>query len=458
MSSEWLYVVDIAIISLFLGVATYLKRSIRFFQKFLIPNSIIAGFLGLIAGPGVLNLVNIDSERMGNIVYHLMAVGFIALALKERNREKNKEITNTGMLIVSTYLIQGIFGFIITLILTYTIFPGLFPPFGLLLPLGYGQGPGQAFSIGVQWENMGFLYGGNIGISIAAFGFLWACLGGIPFMNILIRKKRITYLRKKVKQINNPVHEEDSPDDIPLSESIDRISIQLFLIGIVYLATYLTLQGLTLILKNFGAFGQTLSQLLWGFNFIIGAVLALLLRVIFDKMKDKKIMVRNYPNNFLLQRIAGGSFDFMIAAAISAISLLVLEYYIVPTLIVTTVGGFLTMFYLLIMCKKIYGKDVLENLIGMYGMMTGTISTGMALLKEVDPNFETGASKNFVLGSGVGLIFGFPLMILLTVPIMGYIQNKPVYYLLTLLLFTVYLGFLFLMMYLNRPKTAESKK
>jgi glutamate:Na+ symporter, ESS family len=453
MNSEWAYVIDVAVLSLFLGIATYLKRTVGIFRKFLIPNSIIAGFLGLIVGPGILNLIDIDAARIGNIVYHLMAVGFISLALKERTREKNKDITNTGILIVSTYLIQGIIGFALTLVLAYTVFPDLFPPFGLLLPLGYGQGPGQAFSIGAQWEALGFLYGGNIGLSIAAFGFLWACLGGIPFMNILIRKKKFKYLRRKAAQSSKPVQEEDSPDDIPLSESIDRISIQLFLIGIVYLATYLTLQGSTLVLKNFGNFGQTLSQLLWGFNFIIGSLYAILFRLILDKLKKKNVIIRNYPNNYLLQRIAGGSFDFMITAAISGISISILRHYLVPTLLVTTVGGFLTMFYLIIMCKKVYKNNTLENIIGMYGMMTGTISTGMALLKELDPNFETGVAKNLVLGSGMGLLCGFPLMILLTIPIMGFTQNKPVLYFLTLLLFIVYLGFLFLLLYLNRNKS-----
>jgi len=106
--------------------------------------------------------------------------------------------------------------------------------------------------------------------------------------------------------------------------------------------------------------------------------------------------------------------------------------------------------------RGVRSEHVLENLVGMYGMMTGTISTGMALLREVDPNFETGASKNFVLGSGVGLIFGFPLMILLTVPILGFVQNNPMYYLLTLILFTIYLGFLFLLLYLNRPKADKT--
>ena len=111
MSSEWSYVWDIMVVSLFLGIATYIKRSMRFFEKFFIPNAIIAGFIGLLLGPQVLNLVKFDSDHLGNIVYHLMSVGFISLALKNRNREKNNDIVNTGFFIVNGYVLQGIVGF-----------------------------------------------------------------------------------------------------------------------------------------------------------------------------------------------------------------------------------------------------------------------------------------------------------------------------------------------------------
>ena len=42
-------------------------------------------------------------------------------------------------------------GFAISLTLVYYI-PDLFPGFGPLLPLGFGQGAGEAYSIGYSWE------------------------------------------------------------------------------------------------------------------------------------------------------------------------------------------------------------------------------------------------------------------------------------------------------------------
>jgi ESS family glutamate:Na+ symporter len=451
MSAGWSYIWDILMISLFLGLATYLKRSFKFFERFFIPNAIIAGFIGLILGPQILGLVSFNADHMGNIIYHLMSVGFISLALKERKKEKNKDVVNTGIIIVNGYVLQGIIGFGLSLFMAYTFIPDLFPVFGMLLPLGYGQGAAQAYSMGKQWESLGFLNGGNIGLSVAAMGLLWACLGGIPLMNYLIRVKKIKPAYDNSQAINAP-NKEIRKEDIGDAESVDGFTIQLFTIGIIYLATYLVLNGLTSILSNMGTFGNTLSTMFWGFSFIIASLLAILFRFIYDRLRVKKIIVREYTSDFLLERIAGGAFDFMIAASIAAISISILRQYLVPTLIIGMIGGIITVIYIVFVCKRIYKKDVLENMLALYGNLTGIVSTGLALVKEIDPGFESSATKNLVLGSGAGLFVGFPLMLLLNVPVVGFVSHQPIMYLYTMLGLAAYFIFLSVLLYIRRPK------
>ena len=452
MSSDWSYIWDIMMVSLFLGLATYLKRSLRIFERFFIPNAIIAGFIGLLLGPQVLNLVGFNSDHLGNIVYHLMSVGFIALALKDRSREKNKDVINTGFFIVNGYVLQGIVGFGLSLLLAFTVMPGLFPVFGMLLPLGYGQGAAQAYSIGKQWESVGFQYGGNIGLSVAAMGLLWACIGGIPLMNYLIRVKKILPSHLGDKSKGNPEAKTIKKEDVGDTESVDSFSIQLFTIGIIYLATYLVLLGSSSLLDHMGTFGQTLSKMLWGFSFIIASILAILFRAVYDLLRKKRVIVREYTSDFLLERISGGAFDFMIAASIAAISISILKQYLIPTLVIGIIGGFVTIYYTIFVCKRIYKTDVLENTLALYGTLTGIVSTGLALVKEIDPNFESSATKNLVLGSGAGLFVGLPLMLLLNVPIVGFVSNRPIYYLYTMLGLLLYFIALSLLMYIRRPK------
>lgn len=452
MNENWILVNDFLLLSLFIGIGVFFKRKVYFFRKYLFPTAIIAGFIGIILGPEVFNLIQLSSERLGSLVYHLMAIGFISIALKKRDHIHSRNIFNSGIYIVSIYVIQGIIGLILSLLLANTIFPDLFPSFGLLLPLGFGQGPGQAYAIGRQWEKIGFFQGGNIGLSIATIGFLWACIIGVILMNYLIKKGVYEVKLDSSYPIEQKIYEEMESGELPLAASLDDISIQLFLIGLVYLATYLTLLGLNVLLLPLGTFGETLAQLLWGFHFIIGTIYAILLRLFFDLLKKMKIMNHEYPNSYMLQRIAGGSFDFMIAASIAAISLKTLQYYLIPTLLITTVGGIVTILFILWMTGRVFKEDVFENILAFYGTYTGTISTGMALLKQVDPGFRSGVSENIVLGSGIALVFGFPLMVMLNIPIFGYVTNQPLMYLVALLAFTIYFMILIFILYKNRPK------
>ena len=48
----------------------------------------------------------------------------------------------------------------------------------------------------------------------------------------------------------------------------------------------------------------------------------------------------------------------------------------------------------------------------MYGMLTGTASTGTILLREIDGDFRTPAADNMVYQNFPAIVFGFPLMII----------------------------------------------
>jgi ESS family glutamate:Na+ symporter len=50
----------------------------------------------------------------------------------------------------------------------------------------------------------------------------------------------------------------------------------------------------------------------------------------------------------------------------------------------------------------------------MYGMLTGTASTGVILLREIDGDFKTPVSDNLVYQNFPAMVFGFPILILAT--------------------------------------------
>ena len=85
-----------------------------------------------------------------------------------------------------------------------------------------------------------------------------------------------------------------------------------------------------------------------------------------------------------------------------------------PFLLMAVLGGIVTYVYLYYMCKKMYADYFYEGLFSMYGMLTGTISSGVLLLREIDPNLETPASNNLISGSSFGILFGIPVLLLIS--------------------------------------------
>jgi ESS family glutamate:Na+ symporter len=161
--------------------------------------------------------------------------------------------------------------------------------------------------------------------------------------------------------------------------------------------------------------------------------LALGLRGIFAGLRRTRMMNRQYTNNYMLNRISGSAFDIMIFASICAIDIGDLRRLWVPFLIMTTIGGFITLFYIRRMARELYPNYYLEGMLSMYGMMTGTVSSGILLLREVDPAFRTPAANNLVIGSSTAILLGFPMLLMI-----GLAPQSPLLFWITLAACAVY--------------------
>ena len=62
--------------------------------------------------------------------------------------------------------------------------------------------------------------------------------------------------------------------------------------------------------------------------------------------------------------------------------------------------------------KLLFPGYVQAQFLTMYGMLTGTASTGIVLLRELDPHFETPVSDNLIYQNFPAIIFGLPLMLI----------------------------------------------
>ena len=409
----WNVVIQLGLIAGAILLANLLRQRVPFIRKSLMPIAVLAGFILLACK--YIGIAPLDGAIMEILVYHGIALGFIAMSLRvppEKTAGKG-DFTGlkSGAVIVSTYLVQGAAGLIVTLALGYTVMPGLFKAAGLLLPMGFGQGPGQANNIGSSYEALGFAGGRSFGLSIAAAGYLVACVVGVVILNILSRRGKVQGGKTQEDKLSVEFFQDDG--EIPVSDSIDKLSVQIALIMALYLVTYLVSRGITggLAAAAPGLAG-TVNTLIWGFNFIIGSALAIGLRALLEKGKRAGILHRQYQNNYLLSRISGFFFDIMIVAGIASIQVEDLRGLWLPFLLMVVVGGVVTWVHLSFVCKKVYADYYYEGLLSMFGMLTGTISSGVLLVREIDPDLSTPAANNLVVGSSFGIILGAPVLVL----------------------------------------------
>ncbi len=420
----WEGLIHFAGLACLLLLANVLRRKTPFLRRSLLPTAVVAGFIGLLLKELFLeNLFGSAQYEQTEfylrvITYHAIAIGFIALGLKVnavmKTTQKKGRSIYSGLLIVSSYMVQGFIGLALSLLFAFTIFPNLFEAAGMLVPMGFGQGPGQAQNIGYVYEERGFVGGTSFGLAIASFGFIWASVIGVIYLNVLNRKGRIQREEEGKRSLVSP-QEIDSPDEIPVSEAIDKFTVQIALVLVVYFVAYGFIIGIVRLMDTgiFGDFGiETVGPLVLGFNFIIGMLFALLFRKIFLGFRKINLMTRQYPNNFMLNRIAGTVFDFMIVASIAAIRIEDLSTLWIPFFILVIVIGIATFAYVLFLTRRIYPDYPIPAMLGMFGMMTGTASTGIILLREADPNFRTPAANDLVVGSSTAILFGFPILLL----------------------------------------------
>lgn len=433
--SVWSFMLITAVLLASLLIASVLKYFIPALEKSLIPSSVLGGIILLIistityfaAGEYLFNFeifspsASEDAysgmEILELITYHCLGIGFIAMGMRSSKKKFTKkragEVFDSGVITVNGYLIQAIVGIAITMIAASALHvSGLIDATGILLAFGFGQGTGQALNYGTIYTEYGLEGGANFGLTIAALGFLVACIVGVIYMNVMRRKGKLTIVKEEKK---SSLADYEDDNEIPVVSSMDKFTVQFAIVLAIYAVSYLIMAGLSALLPS-------LSTTLFGFNFLIGTLLTVPVKAILNKMQDKKIIKQQIVNNFMMNRIGGFAFDLMIVSGVAAIQLPLLKDHWAVLLILAVVGAIVTFLYVYYTSKTLFPGYVNEQFLAMFGMLTGTASTGIILLREIDGSYRSPASENLVYQSLPAIVFGFPLMFFATYACLGFTE------------------------------------
>jgi len=410
----WGFLVQLGLLLMFLMLGNILRRVIPLFRRCLIPSALLGGTLLLIANIVCkqFGFVLVDNRLMQVITYHCLAVGFASMTLKtEKSNHKTNpaQVVEFGALQGGTYMLQAFVGLGITILMFFLTKNG--PKIisyicGLILPLAFGQGPGNALSWDINFTNTAatqFAGNGSFGLSLASIGFVVASVFGVLYININ-KKRSNLYIRK-----GTPAAESASQtggEEIPDNESVDKFSLQVGFVALTYALSF----GFMCLL---GAISDFTNSIAWGFNFLRASLAAMLIKFVVKQLRKRNIMHRDYINNYQMDRISGFSFDLMIVAGVAAIEINDIKNYILPIVILSVVGAAITFVYIRKVSKECFKGFEHEFFLMSFGTLTGTASNGMILMKEIDPGLRTPTSSLYILSNFPAMVMIAPLLLFL---------------------------------------------
>jgi len=412
----WAFMVQLGLLLLFLMMGNILRRTVPLFRKCLIPSALLGAALLLAVDLIVkqFGFTLVDNRLMQVITYHCLAIGFASMTLKtEKSTHKTKkvQVLEFGALQGGCYMLQAFVGLGITLILfLLTRYSDHIISYicGLILPLAFGQGPGNALSWDINFTNTPaaqFAGNGSFGLSLASIGFVVASVLGVLYINIY--KKRGELSVRSARPAGEVVDQTNpNGDEIPDNESVDKFTIQAGFVALAYALSF----GFMCLLGELSDFTNSIA---WGFNFLWASLAAMLIKAVVGRLRKQKLMHRVYINNYQMDRISGFSFDLMIVAGVAAIEINDIKNYILPVVILSVVGAVITYIYVRMVSRECFKGFEHEMFLMTYGTMTGTASNGMILMKEIDPGLRTPTSSLYILSNFPAMVMIAPLLFLL---------------------------------------------
>ncbi len=378
--------------SVMLCIGIFLRAKVAFLRNMLVPASVVGGVVGI----GFMNIISCLEIDIGtsvsmftDIVNNLFTISFISISLGSTSKEKNN----------AQNVMRGAFGMGIVWCLLYAITPivasavvyimsgysGMDAIYGMLIQFAFCQGPGQSSAYGAIFEQYGWENATMVAIIYSTIGFLAAFLVGIPVAKLGIKRgiaKNCGKLDHTILKgyLTKSEQTEYMIKDTTCNSNIETLAFHFALIGICYILA----AGISKLLYMVPGFlGTSMGSMM----FMNGMYAAYIVKFVLDKFRLDFLQ-----ENILQSKITGWTSDYIVVCAFMSISFNAIRDWwlvIVVVSIVITVLTFVICFYF---GQRFGGKNDFERTLGLYGTCTGTVPSGIALIRIVDPNFITSTS------------------------------------------------------------------
>lgn len=380
---------DISVLSIFLLVGFVILQFLKPLQKAFIPASVIGGVVALVCGPQVLNLVEIPSSFSGMSSVLINVIACSAVFGATINRSKLRSYGDFICIYIVTYGFQMLISPIIGAVCE-KFWPSLPHGWGIMALYSFWGGHGTAAAAGAVFEQLGIEGNTQMGMILSTIGLISAIVVGMAIVNQGVRKGYTQKVSLDSADSIKGIVPEEKRNSIGM-ERVSSIAVNnlMFQTSLVMLCIWSGGKMMALLARVV----PTVAAFPTMINGILGAL------ILWPIMQ--KTGLGEYVDKHTINTISGFCLEFVIVSAVATIKLSMLADFIVPIIIMSAViiaGSFgLSILY----TKKISQQDWFEKGIGSFGQSNGSVPTGLALIRCVDPNTETSAAEAMGIANSV---------------------------------------------------------
>ena len=388
---------DFALISGLLVVAHLLRTWVRFFQAVFLPTPILAGLIGLAAGPEGLDLLPFARDAagapaMGRYPGELIVVLFGTLFMgwrpnAPRFRAMLRDVGDTFFYNLSAWVGQFGLALLFAGAVLIPLFPEVGGPFALMLPGGFVGGHGTATAIGSVLAEQGYLDALAVGYTFATIGLLAAVFGGVAAINLATRAGWTRLVSSPHELPEDQRRGLIAPDDArdAVKETVSPLALDTLSwhFGLVLLA-YGAAHAASWALRSAGGLFTALPM------FALAVICGALLQGVLNRLG-----VGRNVDRATMARIGSSVSDFLVAFGIASIPLSTVAAYAAPILVMSVFGFAHAALITWWIARRTFRNYWFERGLFTFGYATGVVGMGIALLRVVDPQRKSGTLDDY---------------------------------------------------------------
>lgn len=398
--SVWTLTTDLGVICGLLLIGQLLRARIRLLQRAFLPASIIAGGLGLAFGPNGLDVLPL-SDSIGAYpgVFIVLIMAAVPLGHRIRLRREGPRVGALFSYSAAGETLQWGLGLLLGLAVLVPLWH-VHDGFGLMLGVGWAGGFGTAAAVGDTFDGLGWEEATSLGYTSATIGVLVCIVGGLIVTKWASRTGRTNEMARfedlPVEMKTGVLPEDDRP---PIgratlsSSTLDSLTLHVGLILLAALAAYWCGQWQKDLFPSF-----TIPLLAFGF------LAGLLIQGGMMLTRTAQFVDRDTINS-----LSGTFSDLLVAFGIASIAPKVVAKYWAPLTLLMLLGLVFAVLMLRYLTPLMFRDQWFARGIFTWGWMTGSVATGIALLRIVDPRHKSGTLTDF----GLAYVAIIPIEIIL---------------------------------------------